>query len=212
MGTDRQDSSFGKDGATGQGRREQAVEERERLSAERERVAGDRERVADAREMAGDEREQRLTAAVDGQVDEQAAHASHRTEPIRWQSSYEHIDRINGLLTASRARLERSQAALRRRNARDVWEQASIELEIADTALREAGDARLPADVLEARVERLRELAVGTASALAATHDAAAEAHERHARPREAAEHRHHAEQARRSASGLRAAAEPTDR
>lgn len=216
MGTDRQDSSSDKDGATGRGRREQAVEERERLSAERERVADDRERVADAREKAGDEREHRLAAREDqtdqrAHASDQTARASNQTDPSRWQSSYEHIDRITSLLTASRARLERSQAALRRRSAREVWEQASIELEIADSALLEAGDPQPPEAVLEARVARLRELAASTTSALAAAHDAAAEAHERHARPREAADHRRHAEQARRAAGGLRAAAEQND-
>lgn len=194
MGTDHQESLPGTGGAaSGQGEREWATEERERIADEREQVAEDRERVAEEREMVGGGEGEGPYAPREG--------------PGQRESSYEHIERVSGLLAASQERLGHSRSALRQ-GARAAWEQAFIEREIADSA-------RLWQDVdhvrQEARVARLREMAMAAISALADAHDVAAGGYERHAQPQQALEHRRHAQRARQAMRDLAGAAEPTD-
>ncbi|MEU6823568.1 hypothetical protein ABZ921_23275 [Streptomyces atriruber] len=160
-----------------------------------ERAVNARERPADRHERKADERER----TADG------------TPPSRRQRSYEQIDRVRDLLTASHARLDRSESALRRADAGDVRDQDSIDRETITSASWETADTPAARTVLEARVQRLRQQAVTTLETLSNAQHRLANDHEEHDRPQRAAEHRRHAEEAREAADALRASAVSDD-
>ncbi|MBY8343114.1 hypothetical protein LXH13_14330 [Streptomyces spinosirectus] len=108
------------------------------VADERERQADERQRVADERERQADDREQRL-AAWETRLDTQAR-AQNRAIPSHRQRSYEAIERARGLVEASRERLDRNAAALRRADARDEREQRIVDGEAADTRQRQADE------------------------------------------------------------------------
>ncbi|MET8688977.1 hypothetical protein ABZV77_32695 [Streptomyces sp. NPDC004732] len=201
MGPDPQNSPSDANGR----RREAAANARERRADERERSADTREAGADRREEAADERERRI-AAWETQVDDRER-AAGGEPPSRRQRSYEQIDRIQKLLTASQSRLDRSASALRRADAGDARDQASIDREsVTSSSLLVPGSpsARI---ALEDRVRRLRQQAVTALETLSNAQHRLAHDHEEHGRPQRAAEHRDLAEQAREAADALRASA-----
>lgn len=172
---------------------------------ERERHADERERIADERERVADEREEGL-AAWEARLDLEAD-AQGRSHPSSRQRSYEAIERARGRVASSLDRLDRSEAALRRADARDVREQRIADSEASGPrALRDGG--RIPRDVLEARARRLHRRYAVVAFALGATQSALADEYERLAveEPELAAEYRRRAEQAHRTAALLRSA------
>ncbi|MFE7168968.1 hypothetical protein [Streptomyces sp. NPDC057616] len=225
MGTDPLDGpSASGDGVQSEGIREQRATEQQRVADERERLADIREAAADEREAAADRREAAADtreATVDGReaaveawqdqlaTQERRLDARHRAAgdpaPGVRERSYEQIHRSQRLMAASRERLERSEAALRRLDARDQREQDAIDRETA-TAMRQmpaAGPVSL-AD-LQTRADRLREQATAAAEALAQAEDALVHAHRKGHRDQQAAEHRRRAAQARTAAGTLRA-------
>ncbi|MFD6437534.1 hypothetical protein [Streptomyces venezuelae] len=209
MGSDPQSSPSDPDVPDGRERveaadvRDRLADARDRTADERERAADDRDAAADDREEDADDRERRL-ADWEAKVDERER-AAGGTPPSRRQRSYEQIDRVQKLLTASHARLDRSESALRRADAGDAREQGSVDLESAASASRQATDGSPARDFLEARVLRLQQQAAETLDTLSRAQGRLARAHEEHDRLREAAEHRRLAELAREMAEALRA-------
>ncbi|MFC8124854.1 hypothetical protein [Streptomyces sp. NPDC057302] len=195
---------------------EPGADQRRRGADERDTVADERESIADQREAAADQRE----AAANAWQDHLASHekeldvrlrAAGEVTPSRQQRSFERIDQAQSLLRASHERLDRSLAALRRSDATELREQRAIdqETELSTTQMAAQGPEALKA--LKTRASRLREQASAAAEALATAEDALAHEHEKHHRPQQAAEHRHHAAQARTAFSVLRAITEPPD-
>ncbi|MFD9791632.1 hypothetical protein ACFWXK_11855 [Streptomyces sp. NPDC059070] len=180
-----------------------AADERERTADERERTADERERTADERERTANERQERLVA-WESNLDRRAQTLGHSVPGLR-QRSYEAIKRAGKLLEASQGRVDRSEAALRREDARDLREQRTIDRETAESKTRQASEGPTLREVLEDRAVRLREQLAVVASALGATQDALADEYERLAQeqPRKAAELRERAERARQVAIGL---------
>ncbi|WP_409237415.1 hypothetical protein [Streptomyces sp. PA5.6] len=206
MGSDPQSSPSGPDDR----RREEAADARdrladarERMADEREREADDREETADRREDAADERERRV-ADWETRVDDRER-AVGAAPPSRRQRSYEQIDRIQKLLTASQARLDRSESTLRRADAADAREQGSVDMESAASTSWQAAAGPDARDVLEGRVRRLREQASKVLDTLSGAQDRLARDHEENGRPQLAAEHRRDAELAREMSKALRA-------
>ncbi|MEW2389709.1 hypothetical protein AB0933_15290 [Streptomyces venezuelae] len=189
--------------------RDRMADERERTADERERTADERDATADEREEDADARERRI-AEWEAKVDARER-AAGGAAPSPRQRSYEQIDRVQKLLTASHARLDRSESALRRADAGDAREQDAVDREAAASASRHAADNAPTRDFLEARVVRVQQRAAKALDTLSSAQGRLARAHEEHARPREAAEHLRLAELAREMAETLRAALETDD-
>lgn len=208
MGSDPQNSPPAPDGRE----REEAADARERLADRRERKADEREHGADAREAGADKREEaadereRRIAAWEAHVDERER-ATGGDAPSRRQRSYEQTGRVQDLLAASQARLDRSESALRRADAADGRDQDSIDRETAGSVSRRTLDGPAARAALEARVQQLRQQAVTALETLSNAQHRLAHDHEDHGRPQRAAEHRRHAEEAHRAADALRASA-----
>ncbi|MGW6527347.1 hypothetical protein [Streptomyces venezuelae] len=207
MGSDPQSSPSDPDDRA----RVEAADVRDRLADARERAADERERVADNRDAAADEREgdtddrEHRIADWEAKVDERERIVSGAA-PSRRQRSYEQIDRVQKLLTASHARLDRSESALRRADAGDAREQSTVDRESAASASLQTADSARAGDFLEARVVRVQQRAAKALDTLSGAQGRLARAHEEHDRPREAAEHRRLAELAHEMAETLRAA------
>ncbi|MFE6165324.1 hypothetical protein ACFQ7F_41185 [Streptomyces sp. NPDC056486] len=190
-------------------KREAIADEREAIADERETIADRREVAADAREATADARQDRLVAEETG-LDARARAAGDSATRIQ-QRSYEQIDRVQGLLTASQERLGRNTAGLRRSDATRQREQEAIDREACASRTRMDAQGPAPLKALETQADRLREQAAAAAEALATVEDTLAHEHERHHRVQQAATHRHHAAQARIAASALRALTEPPE-
>ncbi|MFI7316288.1 hypothetical protein [Streptomyces venezuelae] len=196
--------------------RQEAADERDRLADARERAADERERRADQRETTADRREEaaddreRHVAAWEIAVDDRERAVGH-APPSRRQRSYEQIERIQKLLTASQDRIDRSESALRRADAADVREQGTVDREAAASAERRTTAGPTRRDDLRARVRRLQQQSAMALDALSAAQDRLAHDHEEHGRLQRAAEHRREAELARETAEALRAAQETDD-
>ncbi|MGW5868620.1 hypothetical protein ACWFRJ_41460 [Streptomyces sp. NPDC055239] len=135
--------------------REPGADEQRRMADKREAIADERETIADRREAAADARQDQL-AAEGTSLDARARAAGDSAARIQ-QRSYEQIDRIQGLLTASQERLDRNNAGLRRSDAKSQREQEAIDREVCASLTLMDAQGLAPLKALEAQADRLRE-------------------------------------------------------
>jgi hypothetical protein len=154
-----------------------ARDDRDRAADKRDRAADEREQVADRRETVADAREQRLSA-WEVRLDQRARLSGTAASTMR-ERSREATVRARALLAASAARLDRSEAAIRRADQSDTREQRAVDREIATATppwLHAKGDASL---MLTDRTVRLRTLLAAAARSLADAEDRIADHHRR---------------------------------
>jgi hypothetical protein len=141
--------------------REQEADEREQEADERERLADEREQEADKRERLADEREKQLYELAH-EIGGQAADIQRRTQ--------EAIERSRARLMATRNRLERSAAVLRRSEAGAL--RAGAKFGMASLESEQELARRLPDPAVQTqRAKLLRRRLAAAAAALAAVEE-----------------------------------------
>ncbi|MFD9895080.1 hypothetical protein ACFWY9_37540 [Amycolatopsis sp. NPDC059027] len=174
--------------ATGNARheREQAADEREQAADEREQAADEREQAADVRERIADDREGRADVREEGLAGwERRLDRRDRVRgaPVAspWERGQEAAVRARALLTASMARLDRSEEALRRARQWQEREQDAVDREIAASRRERSSslDRQATGSLLAAAADALRTQLVATARELAEVEESFADHHDR---------------------------------
>ncbi|MBY8860402.1 hypothetical protein K7711_28310 [Nocardia sp. CA2R105] len=119
-------------------RREVTANARDQIADRREASADAREQIADRREASADAREKRLDA-----WQERLSGDSPERDPDT-QNAWETIERARALVASGVGRLDRSTAALLRREAREVRQEAQNDRNVANTRQRSDAVTRRP--------------------------------------------------------------------
>ncbi|MBY8863466.1 hypothetical protein K7711_43850 [Nocardia sp. CA2R105] len=119
-------------------RRDAAADAREQIADRREAAADAREQIADQRDAAADAREERLDA-----WQERLSGGAPERDPDT-QNAWEAIERARALVASGVGRMDRSAAALLRREAREVRQEAQNDRNVANMRQRSDAVTRRP--------------------------------------------------------------------